>query len=621
MRRLIRGVSALALSVGLTGPAAYADENDVTAWRLFVSDHAEATVKVIDALDGDLLETFKVEGPAALHRTSSGETVFAVQGAAGEVNAIKTGIAFHDHGDHGDIDIDDAELLHVHIDGSKPAHFVELQGYVAQWFDGEDKVRVFTEKSVLDEKIDVRTTNVVAPHHGVAVPFQNHAVVSIPNPEDASKRPIGARVVDFDGNTVGADVACPGLHGSAGSGSLYALACDTGLLLIRNEGGTPSIEHLPYGSSLPEGSSSTLIGGRGLQYFIGNYGADRILVVDPSEGEKGFQLVQLPTRRVHFTVDPIRAKFAYVITEDGQLHKVDVLEGKIAASLKVTDPYSMDGHWFDPRPRLAVAGDNVIVTDPLNGKLHLINAMTFEESGEIAVEGKPFNIVAVGGTGKVHDHDGEEGHGHDHDHDHDHGNEHDHGHGHSHEKGHDHAHDHGDQQIYKGYFEDSQVADRPLSDYAGDWQSIYAYLKDGTLDPVWEHKAESGTMNAAEYKAYYDIGYKTNVERITIEGDVVTFYEEGKPLVGHYTYDGREILTYAKGNRGVRFVFRKTEGDEAAPDYIQFSDHRIAPFVTDHYHLYWGDDRAALLEEVTNWPTYYPSSLSKDEIVHEMVAH
>ncbi|WP_082143801.1 zinc metallochaperone AztD [Nitratireductor soli] len=601
MRRLILSASALAIAATFGGGTAFADEDDVTAWRLFVSDHAEPVVKVIDALDGDLLDTFTIEGPASLYRSSSGETVFAIQGAAGEVNAIKSGIAFRDHGDHGDVDVDDAELLNVHIDGAKPAHFVEVQGSIAQWFDGEDEVRVFTEKAVLDEKLEVRTANVVAPHHGVAVPFQNHVVVSIPNPEDASKRPIGARVVDFEGNTVGADVACPGLHGSAGSGSLYALACDTGLLVIKQDRGAPTIEHLPYASSLPEGSSSTLIGGKGLQYFIGNYGADRIVIIDPSEGENGFQLVQLPTRRVHFTVDPIRSRFAYVMTEDGQLHKVDVLDGKIAQSLKVTDPYSMDGHWSDPRPRVAVAGDNVIVTDPLNAKLHLVNAETFEEAGEIAVEGKPFNIVAVGGSGKVHDHNSEEAHAH----------------GHAHE----HAHSHGDDQIYKGYFEDGQIKDRALSDWVGDWQSVYPYLQDGTLDPVMAHKAESGDQTADEHKAYYEIGYRTNVERIVIAGDMVTFFEDGKPLEARYASDGREILTYKKGNRGVRFIFKKVEGDADAPEFIQFSDHKIAPAKADHYHLYWGNDRAALLEEVTNWPTYYPSSLRAKEIVEEMMAH
>ncbi|WP_410176288.1 metal-binding protein ZinT [Stappia indica] len=221
---------------------------------------------------------------------------------------------------------------------------------------------------------------------------------------------------------------------------------------------------------------------------------------------------------------------------------------------------------------------------------------TLEEIGTVAVEGMPYNIVVVGGSGKVH------GKGDD---------DHAHAHGHS----------HGDEQIYKGYFEDSQIADRPLSDYAGDWQSVYPYLQDGTLDPVMAHKAESGDKSAEEYKAYYEVGYRTDVERITIEGGTVTFYRNGKPTSAHYASDGYEVLTYKKGNRGVRFIFKKSEGDEAAPQYIQFSDHRIAPAKTDHYHLYWGEDRAAVLEELTNWPTYYPSRLSAGEIVREMNAH
>ncbi|NMG38922.1 ZinT/AdcA family metal-binding protein [Chelativorans sp. ZYF759] len=192
-------------------------------------------------------------------------------------------------------------------------------------------------------------------------------------------------------------------------------------------------------------------------------------------------------------------------------------------------------------------------------------------------------------------------------------------HGHDHDDGHAHAHD--DDQIYKGYFDDSQIEARPLTDWEGDWQSVYPYLQDGTLDPVMAHKAEHGDQSAGEYRAYYEIGYQTNVDRIVIDGDVVTFHEGGEVVEGVYESDGYEILTYARGNRGVRFIFSKTEGDEAAPQYIQFSDHKIAPAAADHYHLYWGDDRAALLEEVTNWPTYYPSSLSADEIVSEMIAH
>ena len=186
---------------------------------------------------------------------------------------------------------------------------------------------------------------------------------------------------------------------------------------------------------------------------------------------------------------------------------------------------------------------------------------------------------------------------------------------------HDHAQDKDQDAIYRGYFEDEQIEERTLADWEGDWQSVYPYLVDGTLDPVMEHKAEHGDMTAAEYRAYYETGYATDVDRIVITGDRVRFERSGAAVEGRYESDGYEVLTYERGNRGVRYIFRKVDGDDAAPDFIQFSDHRIAPADSDHYHLYWGDDRAALLEELTNWPTYYPSSLDADDIVREMLAH
>lgn len=194
--------------------------------------------------------------------------------------------------------------------------------------------------------------------------------------------------------------------------------------------------------------------------------------------------------------------------------------------------------------------------------------------------------------------------------------------------GHDHAHVHAenrepsrDDAISKGYFDDAQVADRPLSNWQGDWRSVYPLLVSGALDPVMAQKASTGDQSAAEYRAYYDTGYRTDTDRIVINGDAVTFHRGAEVVTATYAGDGHEILTYPKGNRGVRFVFEKTGGDAAAPQFIQFSDHRIAPSQSDHYHLYWGDDRAALLEELTNWPTFYPAGLSDDAIVAEMLAH
>lgn len=192
---------------------------------------------------------------------------------------------------------------------------------------------------------------------------------------------------------------------------------------------------------------------------------------------------------------------------------------------------------------------------------------------------------------------------------------------HSHSHDHSHGQTEAEKQIYKGYFEDAQVKPRMLSDWGGDWQSVYPYLLNGSLDGIMAEKAAHGDKTAAEYRAYYEIGYKTDVNRITIKGDNVAFYKEGKPTQGTYVSDGQEILTYKKGNRGVRYIFKKTGGDADAPQFIQFSDHTIAPKKAGHYHLYWGNDRKALLDEVTNWPTYYPFQMDGPEIVEEMAAH
>lgn len=207
-------------------------------------------------------------------------------------------------------------------------------------------------------------------------------------------------------------------------------------------------------------------------------------------------------------------------------------------------------------------------------------------------------------------------------------NEHSHAHDEQHHAHADHDHHHGEEdeeakQIYAGYFEDRQIQDRELSDWFGDWQSVYPYLLDGTLDEVFEHKARSSdSMSAAQYKQYYDVGYKTTVDRIAIKDNQVSFYDGDQINLGEYVYDGYEVLTYEKGNRGVRYIFKLAEQLEGKPPmYIQFSDHRIFPTEADHFHLYWGDDRAALLEELENWPTYYPSEMDGHTIVHEMIAH
>lgn len=88
-------------------------------------------------------------------------------------------------------------------------------------------------------------------------------------------------------------------------------------------------------------------------------------------------------------------------------------------------------------------------------------------------------------------------------------------------KPHDHGHERteAEKQIYKGNFDDAQSQPRTLADWQGDWQSANPLLLDGALDPVMAKKAVGGDRTAAEYQACHEIGCKTDVNHIVIEGD------------------------------------------------------------------------------------------------------
>ncbi len=182
----------------------------------------------------------------------------------------------------------------------------------------------------------------------------------------------------------------------------------------------------------------------------------------------------------------------------------------------------------------------------------------------------------------------------------------------------DHGHSHGAEA-----FNDDEVKDRTLSDWEGDWQSIYPYLTNGALDEVMKHKAEDSEdgKTATDYYNYYLKGYKTDVERIVISGDNITFYKNGKPSTSKYIYKGYKIFTYESGDKGVRYQF-EAESKNGAPKYIQFSDHMIAPERAEHFHLYTGNNGFdALSKEMENWPTYFLSGLTGAEIAAEMLHH
>ncbi|HFF9021558.1 TPA: ZinT/AdcA family metal-binding protein, partial [Escherichia coli] len=120
----------------------------------------------------------------------------------------------------------------------------------------------------------------------------------------------------------------------------------------------------------------------------------------------------------------------------------------------------------------------------------------------------------------------------------------------------------------------------------------------------------------------YHKGYATDIEMIGIEDGIVEFHRNNETTSCKYDYDGYKILTYKSGKKGVRYLFECKDPKSKAPKYIQFSDHIIAPRKSSHFHIFMGNDsQQSLLNEMENWPTYYPYQLSSEEVVEEMMSH
>jgi zinc transport system substrate-binding protein len=182
------------------------------------------------------------------------------------------------------------------------------------------------------------------------------------------------------------------------------------------------------------------------------------------------------------------------------------------------------------------------------------------------------------------------------------------------------GHSHGEEA-----FTLEDVKDRALTDWAGDWQSVYPHLLDGTLDPVWEHRAEEGEKTVREYFEEAKVHYVTDVDRVGITADSMTFYRNGVPVKANYVYRGTGVIEEDDGSLWVRYKFEAAGTPlRGVPRYVMFSDHLHAPAKSEHFHIYSSDESFDTLMSDTNpvnYPTYYPAGLTKDEIVAEMIGH
>lgn len=184
----------------------------------------------------------------------------------------------------------------------------------------------------------------------------------------------------------------------------------------------------------------------------------------------------------------------------------------------------------------------------------------------------------------------------------------------------EHAHDHSKEV---STFEDHEVQDRSLSDWAGSWQSAYPFALDGTLDDAFAAMAEEGEMTADEYKTYYQNGYKTDITNIDIEGDHVAFtYEDGKKVGSDYKYIGYYIQNWSTGTKAAMYRFEAVDRTSGAPVCIEFNDHMIESAAPEHFHIRMSNESFdAIIDPEKSWPTFFPADMTGEELCEHMEGH
>ena len=184
----------------------------------------------------------------------------------------------------------------------------------------------------------------------------------------------------------------------------------------------------------------------------------------------------------------------------------------------------------------------------------------------------------------------------------------------------EHAHDHSKEV---STFEDHEVQDRSLSDWAGSWQSAYPFALDGTLDDAFAAMAEEGEMTADEYKTYYQNGYKTDITNIDIADDHITFtYENGKKAGTDYKYIGYYIQNWSTGTKAAMYRFEAVDRTSGAPIYIEFNDHMIESAAAEHFHIRMSNESFdAIVDPEKSWPTFFPADMTGEDLCEHMEGH
>lgn len=375
LRPLIAAMASLTIFACASAPAPHDQDNDHAhggaGGRLLVHT-LDGTLRVYDADDGDLLAEFVhvvASGPAAVRTNSSGEFGFVITRSTGTVTIVDSGQVLEDHGDHADLLFKEPRLIGSVHSGENPQHFASGFGRSIIYNDGSGTVTVFADDQL---RAGVAPSSLRARvDHGAPLMTGEALIVGyggVPEIDVFSWE--GARLQTLEGGTR--------LHGQARIGRFIAFGVREGVVLLTRRGeGRYERALVAYPPQTPEGGhTGTLRAHPLVPHFVGRVG-ESLLTVDPVGGAadlfpigEEFRLFDFDRSGTHLVV----------LSRSGRLYDVDPQTMAIRGSIQAVPPSD------EPLPALTLGNGLVWISDPINGRVVMIDLDHLETEREIAVE-------------------------------------------------------------------------------------------------------------------------------------------------------------------------------------------------------------------------------------------
>ena len=392
------------------------------AGRLFIGDGETGMMSVIDLEHGDVeQDAFDLGSRAGrIYATKNGRFAIAVSSDANTAHVFDGGIYLEAHGDHFDLVEDDVESLNIDLSGDRPVHLYVGAEWATIFYDGSGDV-VFLNEHELEEEGSAHVPPRLnfGAQHGAAVPLEDDLfAVSVQHPNYASdpaeyRLPVGAEIIDLEGNVLHHVEGCEGLHGDAGNGHMAVFGCIGGVLAVEAHDGDYESMFIGPPAGSPEDFRLTSVWGYpGLDHFFALGSAVGLYVVEPEEGEmEQFISASEDLRPINVSMSH-DGEALLVVMSDGELRMYDAHDLDLLASADdfLTEPVET-GFWA--RPHAVTAPGAVFITDSLGGEVLQLDDHDLEVVNHWDVDGNPTKIAFVGIYGET---EGHEEHGHEEEH-------------------------------------------------------------------------------------------------------------------------------------------------------------------------------------------------------------